>query len=147
MDCHHRNGIDPLPLRHDLSLQTAPLDGCTDIAVSSSGKVIPVVFWFAGLLAAAGALTAQHLPGIAHLRSVNPHVASALADWRRSYRGDPGATVAPPLMRQSAPSTTCGCDDALSGSSSFGMSGVNAHVMLAAPHMLHQQVGAPLDCD
>lgn len=88
---------------------------------------------------AAGALTSQQLPAIAHMRAVNLHVASALADWRRTVVAPDGSAGAA-VPRQTIPGPASGAYGALSGSSSFGMSGVNAHALLSAPNALTPKV-------
>jgi acyl transferase domain-containing protein len=87
----------------------------------------------AGLLLAAGALTAASAPPVMHLRTPNVHVAAALDDWRQSG----GAAAA--LPRQEQPSAG-GLSGQLAGTSSFGMSGVNAHVLLAEPESIRNEV-------
>ena len=87
----------------------------------------------AGLLLAAGALTAASAPPVMHLRTPNVHVAAALDDWRRSS-GAPAA-----LPQQSQPGAG-GLSGQLAGTSSFGMSGVNAHVLLAEPESIRTEV-------
>ena len=81
-----------------------------------------------GLLLAAGSQQARAAAPIRHLRNVNPYVAAALSDWRRRC----GLTAALPL--QLAPRIAGGPagEDILAATSSFGMSGVNAHAMVAA---------------
>ena len=61
-----------------------------------------------------------------HLRSMNPHVSAAATDWRLR-RG-----LAPSIPRQRGPGATALAVGALVGTSSFGISGVNGHLMLAA---------------
>jgi len=58
-------------------------------------------------------------PPVARLAALNPHAAAALADWR--------GAAAPP--RGAGPAAVGG----VAGASSFGMSGVNAHALVAAP--------------
>ena len=74
-----------------------------------------------GLLLAAASLQQATAPPVMHLRSLNPYVAAALTDWVRQR----GAAVRAP--RQAAPAAGTGL---LAGSSSFGMSGVNAHMLV-----------------
>ena len=78
-----------------------------------------------GLLLAAGTVASQSAAPIMHMRNLNPHVGSALEDGKR------GGTVAlaPRQLRGSAAPVA----QAVAGTSSFGMSGVNAHAVLAAP--------------
>jgi len=80
---------------------------------------------FAGLLLAAGALRGRAHPGIMHLHTLNAHVGAPLEDWRRA--GSPAAA----LPRQAQPAGGGGHEQ-LAGASSFGMSGVNAHMLLGA---------------
>ena len=76
--------------------------------------------------------------GILNLRSLNPYVATAVADWRKV------AAPVPLLSRQTAPNQAVLNNLSMAGASSFGMSGVNAHVLLgmqttvAAPEESHQ---------
>ena len=83
-----------------------------------------------GLLAAVGPLRHGALPGIMHLREMNPYVTSALADWTKK-RGGFGAGAAAPRQRAPAP-VLSGDSSMLTGTSSFGMSGVNAHAIFAS---------------
>lgn len=83
------------------------------------------IIQFAGLLLAAGALRSRAHPGIMHLHTPNAHVGAALEDWRRA--GSPAAA----LPRQAQPAGGGGHEQ-LAGASSFGMSGVNAHMLLGA---------------
>ena len=65
---------------------------------------------------------------IMHLRTLNPYVTAALGGWAR--HGAQTLTLSAALPRQLCPSQPL---ENLSGTSSFGMSGVNAHALLAAP--------------
>ena len=76
-----------------------------------------------GLLMAAMAATQQGSAPVLHLRSTNPYVEAALADWRKS--GSWAAVV--PRQQQAAQQAA-----QLAGTSSFGMSGVNAHALVSA---------------
>lgn len=79
----------------------------------------------AGLLLAVSALQQQAAPGILNLRGVNPYVSAAISDWRKA------SAKAAALPRQLAPHTERQQGMGRSaGASSFGMSGVNAHVIL-----------------
>jgi hypothetical protein len=80
-----------------------------------------------GLFMAASTLRQGALPPIMHLRKVNPYVEAALGDWGKGRRR--GGAVA--LPRQMAPAGTGACSAGmLASTSSFGMSGVNAHMIL-----------------
>jgi 3-oxoacyl-(acyl-carrier-protein) synthase/acyl carrier protein len=89
-----------------------------------------------GLLAAMGSLRQATLPGIMHLREINPYVTSALGDWARQRGGAHAGAAAP---RQKAPAPVLLGDAAmLTGTSSFGMSGVNAHAILSSVSKITQ---------
>lgn len=73
-----------------------------------------------GLLLAQAQLDASCQPSVMHLRGMNPYVQAALQDWRKSH----SATAV--IQRQSSPAVA----SQAAGSSSFGMSGINAHIIL-----------------
>ena len=93
-----------------------------------------------GLLLAASALQARAVAPVKHLRTLNPYVAAATSDWRRRC----GLVAAIPMQGGpggGAAESEAGGRCALAGTSSFGMSGVNAHALLAAP--ASQQPASP----
>ncbi len=61
-----------------------------------------------------------------HLSAINPYVSSTLSDWRKKQ------SLAASVPRQAAPAPqlSSGGGDRTVGTSSFGMSGVNSHVLL-----------------
>ena len=85
-----------------------------------------------GLLLAACAQHSQQLAPIVNLRDLNPYVSSAVDDWHARHG------LAAALPRQPAPMPAAP-GAALSGTSSFGMSGVNAHALVSAPASPHHE--------
>ena len=79
-----------------------------------------------GLLLAAGMDSHQAAPAIMHLRSMNPYVQAALGDW-----GAAGGRALH-LPRQFAAGSAASAAPGAAGTSSFGMSGVNAHMLVEA---------------
>eukprot|EP00887_Chlorella_sp_A99_P003342 scaffold26.g3342.t1 len=80
-----------------------------------------------GLLLATQVVGHKAVPPVMHLRATNPHVESSFADWQKTYG------LAASVPRAAAPSPSDGTVEApcqLAGTSSFGMSGVNAHALL-----------------
>jgi len=75
----------------------------------------------AGLLAAAGHLASAAAPPVKHLRNLNPFVASALESAGFAAPGAPRTNVMAPSSSAAAAAAT----------SSFGMSGVNAHAVMS----------------
>ena len=65
-------------------------------------------------------------PPVMHLRMMNPHVRAAAMDWEASRR------LVPSIPRQPGPGVTAQAAKSTVGTSSFGISGVNGHLMLAA---------------
>ena len=78
-----------------------------------------------GALLAAASLQQQACAPIANLRLVNPYVSAALADWRSRH----GVPAALPRQQAALPAEAARGGQ-LAGTSSFGMSGVNAHLLL-----------------
>lgn len=72
------------------------------------------------------ALSQQARAPIKHLRTLNAYADAALGDWERKSR------VQGQLPRQQAPDMASSGAHAAAGTSSFGMSGVNAHLLLTA---------------
>ena len=82
-----------------------------------------------GLLLGASSQQAQATVPIKHLCNINPYVAAALSDWHR--RCSLAASL--PLQLASGIARGQGSGEPLTATSSFGMSGVNAHALVAAP--------------
>ena len=76
---------------------------------------------------AATSLGANAAAPIMHLRNTNAYVVAALEDWRKSAMLE----AAVPLQPSSAQSVRGGAAG-LAGTSSFGMSGVNAHLVVSS---------------
>ena len=86
----------------------------------------------AGILLATGALMNDASAPILHLRNVNAYVSAALEDWRKNARLEARVPLQPGsgLLSFSCEPRSA---NALAGTSSFGLSGVNAHAIFAAP--------------
>ena len=72
------------------------------------------------------ALSQQARAPIKHLRNLNPYAEAALGDWQRK------SWVQGQLPRQCSADSSGSTHDQAAGTSSFGMSGVNAHLLLTA---------------
>jgi acyl transferase domain-containing protein len=86
-----------------------------------------------GLLTAMSSTQQRSAPPFKHLRQVNSYVSSAMDDCNFQY----GIRVVVP--RQAAPHITN--TGALAATSSFGMSGINAHLLLGQASIRQWQVG------
>ena len=80
-----------------------------------------------GLLMAVQCAAQTCTPPVMHLRNTNSYVEATLNEWRKSSKLE--ASI--PKQQQAAWHAA-----QLAGTSSFGMSGVNAHVTVAAPDVL-----------
>ena len=80
-----------------------------------------------GLLLAACSAQQRLLPPVVNLRGVNPYVGSALAGFGGSSGSNSSGVAIP---RQAAPDASASAG-LVAGTSSFGMSGVNAHMLLS----------------
>ena len=90
-----------------------------------------------GLLLAASVAGQQAVPAILHLRNVNPYVESAVGDWVGNGR----RVVELPRQLHG------GLQPGLAGTSSFGMSGVNAHMLVDAQAAEAQASAMQARCD
>ena len=90
-----------------------------------------------GLLLAASVAGQQAVPAILHLRNVNPYVESAVGDWVGNGR----RVVELPRQLHG------GLQPGLAGTSSFGMSGVNAHMLVDAQAAEAQASSMQARCD
>ena len=75
------------------------------------------------------AANAAKAPPIMSLRSMNPYVASAIDQFGNNTSGGGGSGAF--LPRQLCGGSASSSSQTISGTSSFGMSGVNAHVMIS----------------
>lgn len=112
----------------------APIGTQTSIAMGSVKAVFGHTEGAAGLtglLLAHGQLVAACQPSVMHLRGLNPYVQAALQDWRKSH------SAQAVIQRQTGPAIA----GAAAGTSSFGMSGINAHVILTPGHFSETGAG------
>ena len=87
--------------------------------------VVAFLAGLAGMSSAVAALESASSAPIKHLRTINPHVTAALSDWMTHRQ------MAAFLPRQYAASANT-CLTQMAGTSSMGMSGVNAHLLLSS---------------
>eukprot|EP00887_Chlorella_sp_A99_P003341 scaffold26.g3341.t1 len=84
-----------------------------------------------GALLAIQAVIHEAVPPVMHLRTMNAYVEAALDDWGKP-RPRQATGLAANIPRQAAPTAHQAAPGMLAGTSSFGMSGVNAHAVLSA---------------
>ena len=93
-----------------------------------------------GTLLAALMLQQHLLPPIINLRELNPYVSTALGDWSSRQGLAPAPSRQLGALAQLSRAAR-GDMAVLAGTSSFGMSGVNAHALLSAADLALQQQG------
>jgi acyl transferase domain-containing protein len=86
-----------------------------------------------GLFLSTQAMRHEQISAVLHLRNMNPHVGSAIRDWGHSPRGTKSLAYLP---RQVGPNPGHSHSAMLFGTSSFGMSGVNAHMLISSAKLL-----------
>ena len=114
-------------LGHAVSVHIANIDACGIGAMKSCYGHTEGVSGITGLLMGLIALKKQQCPSIMHLRSMNTSVASSLEEWHTKHN------VMPHAPRENNPLTNSSTRALqIAGTSSFGLSGVNAHGMVHA---------------
>lgn len=83
-----------------------------------------------GIFLAAKVLQQHSHPAVLTLRSVNPYVEAALRDWRKR-------NVAVASVPKEGSAGSIWRPELAAGTSSFGMSGTNAHILLSVPNARH----------
>lgn len=123
---NHSRSFDPATKRSRLALGS--VKSCLGHTEGAAGLT-------GAFLAIRGLMSAEATP-IMHLRTMNPYVSSALADWKKKNVHD---HIAP---RQSVPfaGVINEHSDQLAGTSSFGMGGTNAHAMLSSQPSNEQSI-------
>jgi Beta-ketoacyl synthase, C-terminal domain len=91
-----------------------------------------------GTLFALQELAMSCRPAVMNLRNTNPYIQAAFTDWMRTHK------LTPSVPRSTAPSSFHMPSQRVVGTSSFGMSGVNAHALLtSAPSVGHVPPSLP----